>query len=159
MPFSKRSISNLKGVHPHLQAIMEIAMERRDANPERCSDFMIVEGLRSYQRQAELLEQGATWTMNSRHLTGHAVDVVPLDSKGKASYAWPLYYPVADLIKEATNVFIVNCQSNRVPGFNDETIVDDIIQWGGDWSKGKKDGPHWELQWSRYPIVQGKLKI
>jgi peptidoglycan LD-endopeptidase CwlK len=41
-------------------------------------DFRIQAGLRTRERQAELVARGASRTMYSRHLTGHAVDLVAL---------------------------------------------------------------------------------
>lgn len=43
--------------------------------------FTVIEGLRTKERQAQLVKAGASKTSNSRHLTGHAVDVWPLDPK------------------------------------------------------------------------------
>lgn len=38
---------------------------------------MIVTTKRSVQEQAEKVKQGLSWTMNSKHLTGDAIDVAP----------------------------------------------------------------------------------
>jgi peptidoglycan L-alanyl-D-glutamate endopeptidase CwlK len=73
----------------------------------------------------------ASQTLNSRHLTGHAVDVAPVYN-GKISWDWPLYYVLADCIKTAAK------------------LVDVPIEWGGDWKRAK-DGPHWQLPWKEYP--------
>ena len=48
-------------------------------------DFQVQEGLRTRERQAELVARGASRTMHSRHLTGHAVDLVAL---GGAEISW-----------------------------------------------------------------------
>lgn len=152
MPFSKRSLRMLNGVHPTLVKIMTEAMQLRDATPSRCADFMILEGIRKYERQLQLKAEGATKTMNSRHLTGHAVDVIPLDNEGKASFAWPLYYPVVACIWEAaSNVLFPGVQPT-----NDDLRVH--LTWGGDW-KTFKDGPHWELTWEKYPVLQQSLPL
>jgi len=76
--FSARSAKNLAGVHPELVAVMALALAESDL------DFMITEGLRTEDRQRELVNKGASQTMNSRHLTGHAVDVAVLVEKGVA---------------------------------------------------------------------------
>jgi len=125
MKFSKRSLNNLKGVHPHLIEIMMRAIEITEI------DFMVIEGLRTKERQAELVKAGASWTMNSRHITGHAVDIVPLLG-GEVRWDWPIFYKLAPYIKAAAR----DC---RHP-----------ITWGGDWKKFR-DGPHWELPRSKYP--------
>lgn len=93
--------------------------------------FRVVEGLRTKERQAQLVAAGASQTMNSRHLTGHAVDLAPLVS-GQVRWDWPLFYPLADALKQSADVIGVD------------------VEWGGDWKKWK-DGPHWQLSWSKYP--------
>jgi len=94
-------------------------------------DFTVLEGLRTIDRQKQLFAQKATKTMNSRHLTGHAVDLAPMIG-GEISWDWPMYHRLAKTIKAAAAV-------ERLP-----------IQWGGDW-RTFKDGPHWELPWKFYP--------
>jgi peptidoglycan L-alanyl-D-glutamate endopeptidase CwlK len=94
-------------------------------------DFTITEGLRTVARQRELKAAGASQTMNSRHITGHAIDFAVLVG-GKVRWDWPLYGPVADAFKKAAKEL-------NVP-----------IIWGGDW-KSLRDGPHVELDRRRYP--------
>ncbi len=64
---SERSLKNLNGVHKDLIAVVCRAIRRTEV------DFVVTEGLRTRERQAELVRAGASQTMNSRHLTGHAV--------------------------------------------------------------------------------------
>lgn len=122
----KTSILRLRGIHPHLIKVVERAIKTSDI------DFTVLEGLRTPERQAKLLKSGATKTLNSRHLTGHAVDLGALID-GRIAWDWPLYYKIADAVKAAA---VEEC----VP-----------IEWGGDW-KTFKDGPHWQLPWAKYPI-------
>ena len=126
MKLTPKDREKLKGLHPDLIKIIERAAEISDR------PFVLLEGKRTLARQKQLLAQGATTTLNSRHLTGHAIDIAPLDKKGQASFAWPLYYPLAKIIKQAA-------KEVGVP-----------IVWGGDWKKFV-DGPHWELPWKVYP--------
>ncbi len=123
--FGARSLKRLEGVHPDLVRVMKRAIG--------CStiDFSIIEGVRTLARQKELMKAGATRTMNSRHLTGHAVDVAPYIN-GKIRWDWPLYIQLAKIIKKAAA---------------DEEV---ILQWGGDWVTFV-DGPHFELKWKAYP--------
>jgi peptidoglycan L-alanyl-D-glutamate endopeptidase CwlK len=86
---------------------------------------MVVEGLRTMERQKQLKKAGATTILNSRHITGHAVDVVPLVD-GKARWDWPLYRKLAPYIWAAA-------KKEGVP-----------LEWGGDW-KSFPDAPHWQL--------------
>jgi peptidoglycan L-alanyl-D-glutamate endopeptidase CwlK len=124
---SARDEERLKGVHGHLVRVLH-----RCATLPRAPRFMVIEGRRSKARQAELVAKGASWTMNSRHLTGHAVDIAPvLDTDGdgdiELSWHWPHFYPLSHAMFEAA-------QQERVP-----------IEWGGNWSASRKDGPHWQL--------------
>ncbi|CAN5261619.1 M15 family metallopeptidase [soil metagenome] len=116
---SRRSRDRLVGVHPALVAVVEAAIVRTPV------DFMITEGLRTRERQAALVRAGASRTLNSRHLTGHAVDVCAL-IEGKVRWDWPLYPRIAGAFKAAA------------------LELDTPIVWGGDWPK-LRDGPHFEL--------------
>lgn len=120
----------LKGVHPDLVKVVECFAQLYG------QPFMVLEGLRTLARQKKLLADGATTTLNSRHLTGHAVDICPIGPDGKASWAWPHYYPLAAAMKQAAKLTGVS------------------IEWGGDWRKFK-DGPHWQLPWKSYPATRG----
>ncbi len=122
---SRRSLSRLVGVHPDLVKVVKRAIEITPV------DFTVLEGLRTKRRQLQLYQQGATRTMNSRHLTGHAVDLGAYVS-GSVRWDWPLYYRIADAVKQAA-------REVSVP-----------IEWGGDW-RTFKDGPHWQLPCSEYP--------
>lgn len=117
-----KSKRKLKGVHPDLIAVVERAIEISE------QDFTVLEGLRSISRQRELFSTGKSTTMNSRHLTGHAVDLAPWP----ISWDWDKFYPIADAMKQAA----------------DELDVD--LVWGGDW-KSFPDGPHFQLDWKSYP--------
>lgn len=119
---SNRSLSKLEGVHPDLVSVVKRAIELTT------QDFSVIEGLRSLSRQKELVAAGKSTTMNSRHLTGHAVDIAPYP----LSWDWKYFYPIADAMKRAAK----------------ELKVD--LEWGGDWTSFK-DGPHWQLSWKSYP--------
>lgn len=128
MSLTPRDLDLLKGVHPALRAVIERAA--RDPN---CPRFVITEGLRTLEQQRKNVAKKVSKTLKSRHLTGHAVDIAPLDpDTGKASYDWSLYYPLAKAIKR-------NAKELGTP-----------IEWGGDWHSFK-DGPHWQLPWKDYP--------
>lgn len=123
--FSQRSLDNLEPVHPDLQAVMHLALKYTPV------DFVVIEGVRSVTRQKKLFEAGATRTMNSRHLTGHAVDLAAWVDGG-IRWDWPLYDAIAVAVKKAAKELGV------------------MIHWGGDW-QSFKDGPHWELDRVVYP--------
>ena len=116
-----RSMQNLSGVHPDLIKVVKRAIEITE------QDFTVLEGIRSTERQRQLYKSGASKTMNSRHITGHAVDLAPWP----ISWDWARFYPIADAMKQAAKDVGVE------------------IEWGGDW-KSFKDGPHWQLPRSDY---------
>jgi peptidoglycan L-alanyl-D-glutamate endopeptidase CwlK len=120
-----RSRMRLKGVNPDLIKVVELALTY---SPH---DFTITEGLRTRERQAKLVKAGASRTMNSRHITGHAIDFAVLVG-GKVRWDWPLYPPVGDAFKRA----------GRELGIP--------VVWGGDWPR-LRDGPHVELDRKAYP--------
>lgn len=123
--FGLQSKAKLSTVHKSLQDLFYAAIG------EAPYDFSITEGLRSLERQKQLFKDGKSKTMNSRHLTGNAVDVCIIID-GKASWDFNDYIKLADYIKKiaiAVNVPIV---------------------WGGDW-ESFRDGPHFELDRKVYP--------
>lgn len=127
--FSQRSLKSMKGIHPDLRRVINRALQ------ESPLDFVVIEGLRTEERQRELVASGASKTMNSRHLTGHAVDLMPIGTDGKAAFDWPLYHQLAPAVKAAAEKEGVK------------------IVWGGDW-RTFKDGPHFELNRKAYPADQ-----
>lgn len=122
---SRRSRDRLTGVHPDLIAVIEAAILISPV------DFMVTEGVRTAARQAALVKAGASRTLNSRHRTGHAVDVAAL-VEGRVRWDWPLYPRIAEAIKAAA------------------ARLDTPIVWGGDWPR-LRDGPHFELDRRGYP--------
>lgn len=126
--------AKLKGVHIDLVAVV------REASLRCAVPFTVIEGLRTADRQRQLVAAGASKTLNSRHLTGHAVDLWPLDlATGRALPAgtkdaevrlWADLRVIAGHVKSAAK---------------DRGVM---IEWGGDWGW---DGPHFQLNRSAYP--------
>lgn len=120
-----RSLMRLQGVHPDLVEVVKLAIRLTTV------DFTVLEGLRDPQRQKTLVEAGASKTLNSRHLTGHAVDLGAwVDSQ--VDWSWPLYAQINAAMQAAAKQLNVS------------------IIWGGGW-KTFKDGPHFELDRKAYP--------
>lgn len=120
-----RSKMRLNGVHPDLVKIVERAIQITTV------DFTVLEGVRSPERQKKLVESGASQTMNSRHITGHAVDLGAwVDSQ--VDWSWPLYVQIAKAMKTAAKEL-------NIP-----------IVCGIDWITFR-DGPHHELDRKHYP--------
>ena len=113
-----RSTKNLVGVHADLVKVVKRALELSPV------DFTVIEGLRTKERQAELMKQGFTRTLNSRHIIGEAVDIVPLPVDWKNPKPFGL---VAEAMKKAADELGVK------------------ITWGGDF-KTFKDLPHYQLE-------------
>lgn len=122
---SNKSRSRLAGVHPKLCAVVSLAITISDI------DFCVLEGVRTIERQRELVASGASQTMRSRHLTGHAIDLGAMVG-GEVRWDWPLYDQIALAVKEAAR------------------LTGTPLEWGGDWETFK-DGPHWQLPWAEYP--------
>ena len=123
----QRSRERLQGVHHDLVRVVERAIELTSV------DFTVLEGLRTTDRQKTLVAAGASKTMNSRHITGHAVDLGAYVD-GQVDWSWPLYERIAAAMKLAAKELNV------------------MIVWGGDW-RTLKDGPHFELDRKAYPPV------
>ena len=120
-----RSKTRLKGIHPDLAKVVEKAIQLTTV------DFTVLEGVRDPIRQKKLVESGASQTMNSRHLTGHAVDLGAwVDDQ--VDWSWPLYHKINAAMQEASK------------------LVGVPIEWGGNWTKFK-DGPHFQLPRKEYP--------
>ena len=117
---SQRSIDRMKGVNPDLVNVVKRAAALSDV------EFIVTEGLRTPERQAQLFKAGATRTLKSKHLVGRAVDLAAVVD-GKVRWDWPLYSKLADSMKRAAEILNVR------------------IEWGGDWISFK-DGPHFQLK-------------
>lgn len=122
---SPRSEKRLEGVHADLVKVVRRALEVSEC------DFAVVEGLRSQERQAELLASGKSKTIHSRHLTGHAVDLVPFVS-GEAKWDRPSFEPVVAAMKYAAAELSIPLDA------------------GHDW-RTFPDSPHFQLPWKDYP--------
>lgn len=142
--FSQSSMDKMAGVDHKLVKVAKRAIELSKV------DFRITEGLRTLSRQRELVAKGLSQTLNSKHLTGKALDVVALVD-GKVSWDMTHYFTIADAFREASLEL-------NIP-----------IRWGGCWDElgkfstakdaysiyislrrklGKRafiDGPHFEL--------------
>jgi len=118
---SDRSINRLIGVHPDLVKVVKRAIEISEY------DFMVIEGLRAIETQRKYVADGKSKTMNSYHLTGHAVDLAPLEN---GSIDWSnkkgQFDSVAKAVKKAAKEMGV------------------VVEWGGDW-KSFVDKPHFQI--------------
>ncbi len=127
-----RSEYRLVGVHPDLVKVVRDCAE----NGTMPFTFAVTEGVRTLDQQKKNVAAGASQTMRSRHLDGHAVDLVVMID-GSVSWAWPPDHTLADQMKAAA----ARC---NVP-----------IEWGGDWKM--RDGPHYQLPWGKYPSTDAAV--
>ncbi|NBT57503.1 M15 family peptidase [bacterium] len=97
-------------VHPELVRVFDEAVNFYSKK------IRIIEGLRSVQRQNQLYLQGKTKTLDSRHLTGHALDLVTQDN---GNILWD--EPNAIQLAAAIRASAIKC---GVP-----------IRWGGCWQE------------------------
>lgn len=145
-----RSRLALRGVHPDLVRLTEAAVARSEV------DFRVTEGVRPEARQAALYAAGASRTQNSRHLTGHAVDVAALVA-GAVRWELNLYYQIAEAFRDASRDIGVPVEWGacwRLIG-----KIDDLPAAVGDYvtrcrARGRKafvDGPHFQLPRAIYP--------
>ena len=144
---SQRSLSRLEGVKDPLVEIVKRAIEITKV------DFGVTEGLRTEQRQRELVSSGASQTMKSKHITGDAVDLVAYIGS-RVSWELNLYDDIADAIKQAA------IDKNVSVRWGAAWHIDDICDWNGSMeaamndyidlrrSQGRRpfiDAPHFEL--------------
>lgn len=128
MSLDERSIKKLEGVHADLVKVVHRAAVLCDTTG---LEFQVTEGLRTIARQRVLVAAGASTTMKSRHLTGHAIDFVPYVG-GEYSWKWPAFWPIVEQFDTAA-------KDVGVP-----------IELGARWRKFP-DGPHVQLPWKSYP--------
>lgn len=125
MKLNDSSLRKLQGVHSDLVLIVKEAADITQI------DFVVTEGVRTLEKQQILVEKGASKTLKSRHLTGHAVDLAARVN-GEIRWDWPLYEKLAEAMKAAA------------------AKLDIPLEWGGGW-ESFKDGPHFQLPWKDYP--------
>lgn len=96
-------------------------------------DIIVLEGIRSPERQKQLVAEGKSKTMNSRHLTGDAVDLAP----------YPIDWNDKKRFEEMASHMLA---ASKLVGVR--------ITWGGDWNENGRsddekfyDGPHFQLHW------------
>lgn len=110
MNLSRRDLERLAGVHERLAETVRVCYAMSPI------PLVVLEGLRTMERQREYVKIGASRTLDSRHLTGHAVDLGVLQGD-VVSWHWPLYYRLAILMRQAAEV------------------TGAVLTWGGVWDK------------------------
>ena len=106
---STKSQERLMGVEPELKEVVYEAIKVTKI------DFGVIEGLRTEEKQKQLVESGASQTMKSKHLEGRAVDLMAYIG-GRGSWELSVYDEIADAMKEAA------------------IKVDVAVRWGAAWT-------------------------
>lgn len=154
MPYklSERSLKELTGVHDDLVSVIRRAAELS------AQEFAIHDGIRTLEEQKELVRSGASQTLDSRHLTGHAVDLVPVIN-GKLRWEWDPIYRIADAVRTAAKELEIPLRWGGAWDIDFTSSNDHTEDLVADYSArrkraGKKvflDGPHYELPKAKYP--------
>ena len=108
--FGKRSRERLRGVDMRLRNVLNEVVKHYD--------ITILEGLRSKERQEELVAKGASKTMKSKHLEGMAVDIAP--------------YPLPGWNDRDEFVYM----AGRV--MQQADVLKVALRWGGDWNRNER---------------------
>ena len=98
--FSEKSNTKLEGVDERLIRVATLALQLSPV------DFGITEGVRTLERQKELVKAGASRTLKSKHIEGKAIDVVAYVG-GKVAWDWPLYEKIAKAFKQAISIAVL----------------------------------------------------
>tara|TARA_R110002167_G_scaffold174563_2_gene373470 strand:+ start:345 stop:797 length:453 start_codon:yes stop_codon:yes gene_type:complete len=108
---SKRSLDKMNGVDDRLVEVVKKAIKLTNV------DFGVTYGLRTREEQAELVAQGRSQTMKSKHLDGRAVDLVAYFGSN-VSWELNIYDDICDAMAQAAR---------------EEGVA---IKWGAAWSEG-----------------------
>ncbi len=144
---SQRSIERLDGVDDRLVDVVCRAIEITTV------DFGVTEGLRTIETQRQYVAAGKSQTMESKHLTGEAVDLMAYIN-GQVSWELNVYDNIADAMKQAA------IEKNVAIRWGAAWSVPDIRLWRGTMEEAMMyyidirrkmnkrpfiDGPHFEL--------------
>lgn len=136
-------LDRLAGVHA---ALVDVIVEAS----ARCSiPFTVIEGLRTPERQRQLVAAGASKTQDSRHLTGHAVDLWPFDpATGRPLPSDAAFKRGSAQAKAASERLWADLRAIAVAVKEVAKAKGVMIEWGGDWGW---DAPHFQLNRKQYP--------
>lgn len=148
----EKSLKELQGVHADLVSVVKRAIELT------VQEFAVHDGIRTLEEQKKLVESGASRTLDSRHITGHAVDLVPVIN-GKLRWEWEPIYRIADAVRQAAKELGITLRWGGAWDIDFTTSEDHPEEVVADYAArrkkaGKKaflDGPHYELPKAKYP--------
>ena len=145
---SQRSLDRLDGLDERLVGVVKLAIHKSKI------DFGVICGMRTLEEQRALVEKGASQTMKSKHLDGHAVDLMAyIGSRG--SWELNLYDDIADAMAEAAREVDVPIRwgaawtVSNIAQFHGGTMEDAMNSYIDERrTQGRRpfiDGPHFEL--------------
>lgn len=123
------SLFNLKGINPDLRKVADLALKLCPV------DFRIADGLRTIAEQRLNVKKGVSKTMRSRHLTGHAIDFVPLVNGVPDFHTIARFKPIVAAFRAAAKQLGIST-----------TMGADFSGYNKGWDWG-----HVELSWVAYP--------
>lgn len=150
--FGQHSETELVGVNVELVGVVRTALKICEV------DFSVHDGIRTHDEQQALVTAGASKTMDSRHLTGHAVDLVPYIN-GKMRWEWAPIFLVALAMQRATIACRTRIRWGCVWDKELQTLMSDV-ELEVDYYKARRrrlgkriflDGPHFELPRDAFP--------
>ena len=101
---SDRSLKAMKGIHKDLIQLIKVGIVNSPY------DFVITEGLRGAERQAELLKANKSWTKRSKHQDGLAFDFMAYDENGNGTWNLKYYEAITDHLKEVAKLEGINIE-------------------------------------------------
>ena len=142
-PGSRRK---LKGVNAVLRTIVNRALAITDI------DFSVIDGVRTLDEQRHYFNNGLSHTMDSRHLTGHAVDLAPWHN-GASSFDDDHMFIVAEAMRDASGVTGVAVRWGGAWHIDDIREIKDVGAANAEYNRLRKsqgrdafnDLPHFEL--------------
>lgn len=140
LPFPEASEAKLAGVHADLAALVRETYSRSPV------PFAVIEGLRTRERQAQLVKAGASKTMNSFHLTGHAVDLWPVDPNTGRNLPSDAAFPRGSADARAADKALWD-RLRKIAATMKAVAAERGVSltWGGDWTSFR-DGPHFQIK-------------
>ena len=121
--FGAESEKMLDGVDPRLVGICRMAI--------KVMDFKVIDGLRTLEEQKINVARGKSWTLDSKHLDGLAVDLAP----------WPVNWKDTEMFCVLAGVMKAAAHTQGIK-----------LRWGGDWDSDnsavderQRDSGHFEL--------------
>lgn len=158
----QHSAQNLVGIHPDLVRVVKDCAQ----NGAMPFLFGVSQGLRTLTQQRQDVANGKSQTMRSRHLDGHACDLVVLNNM-VPSWAWPQYYVLADQMRAAAmrcNIPLTwgGCWDTPVAQWTEDAAHESagyILRSKAHGGHGWIDGPHFELPWSAYPAGENPALV